>query len=120
MKARPITFDSSVFEAFEPSQTLDELIAAIRRDLDSKKPQAALDRLHTYCMKQFASLVRNHGGECAANDALHARAGRYVKLLTVQRNLTEMSEHIIKSSISVFESFKYDQEQRTCWQICVR
>lgn len=44
--------DASAFEAFEPSQTLDELIAAIRRDLDAKKPQAALDRLHTYCMKR--------------------------------------------------------------------
>jgi hypothetical protein len=62
--------------------------------------------MHTYCMKRFASLVRKHGGgECGENDALHARAGRYVKLLTAQRNLTEMSERIIKSSISVFESF---------------
>jgi len=98
--------DSSAFEAFEPSQTLDELIAAIRRDLDAKKPEAGLDRLHTYCMKRFAALVRKHGGgECGENDALHARAGRYVKLLTAQRNVTEMSERIIKSSISVFESF---------------
>ncbi len=98
--------DSSAFEAFEPSQTLDELIAAIRRDLNAKKPEAGLDRLHTYCMKRFASLVRKHeGGECGENDALHARVGRYAKLLTAQRNLTEMSERIIKSSISVFESF---------------
>ncbi len=98
--------DASAFEVFEPSQTLDELIAAIRRDLDAKKPEAGLDRLHTYCMKRFASLVRKHGGgECGENDALHARAGRYVKMLTSQRNLTEMSERIVKSSISVFESF---------------
>ncbi|CDX14088.1 conserved hypothetical protein [Mesorhizobium plurifarium] len=64
--------DSSAFEAFEPSQTLDELIAAIRRDLDAKKPQAGLDRLHTYCMKRFASLVRKHGGgECDRRRHLH-------------------------------------------------
>ncbi len=98
--------DSSAFESFELSQTLDELIAAIRRDLEANKPEAGLDRLHTYCMKRFASLVRKHGGgECGESDALHARVGRYVKLLTAQRNLTEMSERIIKSSISVFESF---------------
>jgi len=54
--------DSSVIESFEPSETLDELVASIRRDLDAKKPHAALDRLHTYCMKRFASLVRKHGG----------------------------------------------------------
>lgn len=98
--------DSTAFEAFELNPTLDELIAAIRRDLDAKKPQAGLDRLHTYCMKRFASLVRKHGGgECDEHEALHARVGRFVKLLTAQRNLTEMSERIIKSSISVFESF---------------
>jgi hypothetical protein len=97
--------DSSAFESFEPSETLDELIASIRRDLDAKKPHAALDRLHTYCMKRFASLVRKHGGgECGHDDPLHSRVGRYVKHLAAQRNLTQMSERIIKSSISVFEA----------------
>ncbi|MFB2553811.1 abortive infection family protein [Ensifer soli] len=97
--------DTSAFETFEPSETLDELVASIRRDLDAKKPHAALDRLHTYCMKRFASLVRKHGGgECGHDDPLHSRVGRYVKLLGTQRNLTQMSERIIKSSISVFES----------------
>jgi hypothetical protein len=56
-------------------------------------------------MKRFASLVIKHGGEpCGENDALHARVGRYVKALKAERNLTEMSERIIKSSISTFEA----------------
>lgn len=98
--------DTSAFEAFDPNQTLDELIAAIRRDLDARKPEAGLDRLHTYCMKRFASLVQKHGGgECGQDDALHARVGRYVKLLRAQRNLSDMSERIIKSAISIFEAF---------------
>ena len=97
--------DSSAFEAFEPSETLEELVAAIRRDLDAKRPQAGLDRLHTYCMKRFASLVRKHGGgECSENDPLHSRVGRYVRLMSAQRNLTQMSERIVKSSISIFEA----------------
>jgi hypothetical protein len=97
--------DSSAIESFEPGETLEELVASIRRDLDARKPHAALDRLHTYCMKRFASLVRKHGGgECGHDDPLHSRVGRYVKLLGAQRNLTQMSERIIKSSISVFEA----------------
>ena len=97
--------DSSEFETFEASETLDELVASIRRDLDAKKPHAALDRLHTYCMKRFASLVRKHGGgECGHDDPLHSRVGKYVKVLAGQRNLAQMSERIIKSSISVFEA----------------
>lgn len=112
--------DSTGIEAFEPNETLHELVAAIRRDLDAGRPNAGLDRLHTYCMKRFASLVIKHGGEpCDANDALHARVGKYVKALKAERNLTQMSERIIKSSISAFEamndirnneSFAHDRE----------
>ena len=99
------TIDASAFEAFEANETLDELVAAIKRDLDAKRPQAGLDRLHTYCMKRYAALIRKHGGgDVGENDPLHSRVGRYVKLMTGQRNLTEMSERIIKSSISVFEA----------------
>ena len=56
-------------------------------------------------MKRFASLVIKYGGEpCGENDALHARVGKYAKALKAERNLTEMSERIIKSSISTFEA----------------
>ncbi|WP_073125956.1 abortive infection family protein [Palleronia salina] len=96
--------DTSAIETFEPSETLEELVASIKRDLEAKKPQAALDRLHTYCMKRFASLVRKHGGECGKDDPLHSRVGKYVKLLQEQRNLNQISERIMKSSISVFEA----------------
>lgn len=97
--------DSTGIEVFEANETLQELVAAIRRDLDAGRPNAGLDRLHTYCMKRFASLVIKHGGEpCGENDALHARVGKYVKVLKAERNLTEMSERIIKSSISAFEA----------------
>jgi hypothetical protein len=112
--------DSTGIEAFERNETLQELVAAIRRDLDAGRPNAGLDRLHTYCMKRFSSLVIKHGGEpCGENDALHARVGKYAKALKATRDLTEMSERIIKSSISTFEamndirnnrSFAHDKE----------
>ena len=38
---------TDVIEKFEQSQTLEELISAIERDIQANKPQAALDRLHT-------------------------------------------------------------------------
>lgn len=114
------SIDSTGIEVFEANETLQELVAAIRRDLDAGRPNAGLDRLHTYCMKRFASLVSKHGGEpCDQNDALHARVGKYAKALKAERNLTEMSERIIKSSISTFEamndirnnkSFAHDKE----------
>lgn len=105
IEGRSDAIDTTAFESFEPSQTLEELVASIKRDLDAKKPQAAIDRLHTYCMKRFASLVKKHGGEeCGKDDPLHSRVGKYVKLLSAQGKLTPMSERIIKSSISVFDA----------------
>jgi hypothetical protein len=96
--------DASEIQPFEPNETLEELVSSIRRDIEAKKPQAALDHLHTYCMKRFDSLIRNRGGEpCGKEDPLHSRVGRYVKLLSQDRELTPMTERIVKSSISVFE-----------------
>lgn len=104
-EGRSDAIDMSPIEAFEPSETLEELVASIRRDLEAKKPQAALDRLHTYCMKRFSSLVRKHGGEeCGKDDPLHSRVAKYVRVLRDQRNLNPMSERIVKSSISIFEA----------------
>lgn len=112
--------DTSGIEAFEPNETLEELVASIRRDLDAKKPQTALDRLHTYCMMRFAALIHKHGGpECGKDDPLHSRVGKYVRLLQQHQNLTPLSERIVKSSISVFQemnpirndqSFAHDNE----------
>lgn len=104
-EGRADQIDTSGIEAFEPNETLEELVASIRRDLDAKKPETALDRLHTYCMKRFAALIRKHGGpECGKDDPLHSRVGKYVKLLQQHHDLTPLSERIVKSSISIFEA----------------
>ncbi len=114
IEGRSDAIDSSAIEAFEPNQTLEELVASIRRDLDAKKPQAGIDRLHTYCMKRFASLVRKHGGgKCGKDDPLHSRVARYVNLLREQHDLTPLSERIVKSSISVFEAMNPVRNDRS-------
>ncbi len=114
IEGRADFIDTSAIETFEPDETLEELVASIRRDLDAKKPQAALDRLHTYCMKRFASLVRKHGGgECGKDDPLHSRVAKYVNLIRAQRNLNSMSERIVRSSISVFEAMNAVRNDRS-------
>ena len=97
--------DTSALEHFEPSQTLDELIEALRRDLDAGKAQATLDRLHTYCMKRFAALVLARGGPpCTGTEPLHSRVGRYLKLLRAERDLTEITDRIVRSAIGTLEA----------------
>lgn len=81
------------------------MIAAIERDIRANKPAAALDRLHTYCMKKFSHLLDKRGAPCDRNDPLHNRVGKYVKALESECQLQEISKRIVKSSISIFEQF---------------
>lgn len=119
-EGRSDEIDTTAIVAFEPSETLEELVASIRRDLDAKKPHAAIDRLHTYCMKRFAALIRKHGGpDSGKDDPLHSRVGKYVKILQQKHNLTPVSDRIVKTHIAVFQelnpirndqSFAHDNE----------
>ena len=95
---------TDAIELFTQDETLDELVAAIQRDIGVNKPQAALDRLHTYCMKKFAHLIATRG-TCGKDDPLHSRAGKYLKALEAQAQLQPISARIMKSSISIFEEF---------------
>lgn len=96
---------TDAIDRFVDNETLDELVAAIQRDIAASKPQAALDRLHTYCMKKFAHLIESQGGTCGKDDPLHSRAGKYIKALEAEGELQPISARIMKSSISIFEEF---------------
>lgn len=91
-------------ERFSADETLDELVAGIERDIKADKPQVALDRLHTYCMKKFAHLLRVNGLEPVAGETLNARAGRYFNPLR-RRGMRPMTDKIMKTTVEVFELF---------------
>jgi hypothetical protein len=96
---------ADAIEKFVQDETLDELVAAIHRDIGANKPQAALDRLHTYCMKKFGHLIEIRGGTYNRDEPLHSRAGKYIKFLEAGASLQPISLRIMKSSISIFEEF---------------
>jgi len=92
-------------EKFTENQTLEELISAIERDIQANKPEAALDRLHTYCMKKFAFVLDQKGIAFDKDAPLQSRAGKYIKALESEGRLRDISLKIMKSSISIFDSF---------------
>ncbi|MXY54006.1 MAG: DUF3644 domain-containing protein [Gammaproteobacteria bacterium] len=96
---------TDAIDRFAPDETLEELVASIERDIQAAKPAAALDRLHTYCMKKTAHLIKAHGGTCDQREPLHSRMGKYVGILSNERHIREISMRAMKSSISIFESF---------------
>jgi len=67
---------TDAIDRFARDQTLEELVASIERDMAANKPAAALDRLHTYCMKKFGHLLDSHGVEWDRKEPLHSRAGK--------------------------------------------
>ena len=56
-------------------------------------------------MKKFAHLLRTRGITCTERDALHARFGKYRKVLIEEREITTFTNQAMKSAISLFDSF---------------
>lgn len=92
-------------ERFKSDVTLEELVAGIERDIAAQKPEAALDRLHTYCLKKFAHLLELRGEQPQAGETLNARAGRYFNPLRKTGRIRPISEKIMKSSVETFELY---------------
>lgn len=104
---------TDALDLFKRDETLEELVAAIERDIGANKPAAALDRLHTYCMKKFAHLLTERSIDWNRDDPLHSRVGKYVKALERERELREITKRIVKSSISVFDQFNDIRNNRS-------
>jgi len=103
--------DSTVehIEAIQPySDDRDFFLLAksIREGIQRNEPEAELDRLHTYVVKYTRQLCDKHGIVYNKNTPLHSLFGGYAKCLR-QNNMveSEMTERILKSSISIMESF---------------
>ncbi|GAA0022830.1 abortive infection family protein [Bradyrhizobium diazoefficiens] len=105
MEGSSVLPKTDALERFTVNETLEELISGIERDVAANRPAAALDRLHTYCMKKFAHVLNGRGIKFIKDDPLHTRAGKYIKALETEGSLREISLRILKTSISIFESF---------------
>lgn len=100
--AKPATDALTVFER---TQTLEELINDIKRTAEANKPEVALDRLHTYCAKQFTHLLEQRGETCAQDEPLNSRYGKYVRYLQAEQDLRPMTELALKSAITLMDRY---------------
>lgn len=109
-EARPRTDE---LERFKRDETLDELIAAIGRDIAADRPAAALDRLYLYCMKTFAHLLDERGIPWVREEPLHSRVGKYVKALERERELRRITVRVLKGAIGVFDDLNDVRNNRS-------
>lgn len=83
-----------------------KLSESIKESIANNKPEIALDRLHTFVMKYIRTLCKKHRLEIKKEMPLHSLFGMYVKFLNSNGLIeSEMSLRILKSSISLMESF---------------
>lgn len=86
-----------------------EIVAKeVRETIEKNQPETGLDRLHTYVVKYVRSICLKRGIRDVRDKALHALFGEYVRKLRDDGCLeSEMTERILKSSISILESFNH-------------
>ncbi|MEF2549941.1 abortive infection family protein [Aurantimonas sp. A2-1-M11] len=101
-------------DRFEKDETLDELVAAINRDIQADKPAAALGHLHTYCAKKFGHLLDKRGIAWTREEPLNSRVGKYRKALEEEMPSHDMTRTIVRNSISIFEKFN---DVRNNWSL---
>ena len=86
--------------------SFEALARSVRETIEKNEPQLGLDRLHTFLMKYFRVLCQRCGISTDVEKPLHSLVGEYVKFLKSNGLIeSEMTERILKSSISVMEAF---------------
>lgn len=103
--------------AVEPNtadKDFEALAKSVRDSIDRNEPEIGLDRLHTFVTKYFRVLCKKHGITTEWKKPLHSLVGEYVKFLKTRELIeSEMTERILKSSISVMEAFNKVRNQHS-------
>jgi hypothetical protein len=105
--------DTDALTAFVESATLEELIEAIQRDVAAGRHAAALDRLHTYCMKRFTNLLDGAGLPHVREEPLQNRVGKYVRWLIDTRSPRPMTQQILKNAMGILQQFNDIRNNRS-------
>lgn len=92
----------------------ETLAKSVRDSIEANQPEAGLDRLHTFVVKYIRVVCEKHGIETSRDKPLHSIFGEYVKFLRDRDFIeSEMTERILKSTISIFEAFNRVRNERS-------
>ncbi|MDO8675235.1 MAG: abortive infection family protein [Candidatus Omnitrophota bacterium] len=98
-------------EAISPNseeKDFETLAKSVRDAIDKNEPEAGIDRLHTFVVKYIRVLCKEKGIDVSRDKPLHSFFGEYVKRLQKDGLVeSEMTERILKSSISMMEAFNH-------------
>lgn len=87
-------------------ESFEKLAASIKNSINNNQPETGIDRLHTFVTRYIRELCNKHGIIFEKDTPLHSLFGGYVKHLNTSGLVeSEMTNRILKSSISVMEAF---------------
>jgi len=101
------------FKDFSRDTTLPKLRASIAGDLVAEKPDVAIDRLHTYCVKRFRALLAERGAPVDASIPLHAIFGEYSKLLRHSGDVSALALPTLSVQHKLFEGLNDARNKRS-------
>jgi hypothetical protein len=106
LKQDSIVENIDAIQPYSNDKEFSVLAKSIRESIQNNEPEVALDRLHTYVVKYTRQQCDKYGISYDRDKALHSLFGEYVKYL-IQNGFikSQMTERILKSSISILESF---------------
>jgi hypothetical protein len=94
--------------------SLDCLARSVSESITRNEPQAGLDRLHTFTVKYFRSIAEKRGIDTPRDKPLHSLVGEYAKMLRASGEIeSEMTDRILRSSISVMDAFNDVRNNRS-------
>lgn len=106
LKQDSIVENIDAIQPYSNDKEFSVLAKSIRESIQNNEPEVALDRLHTYVVKYTKKLCDKYGISYDKNKPLHSLFGEYVKYLRQNGFIkSQMTERILKSSISILESF---------------
>jgi len=96
-------------EAIAPNaegKDFEALANSVRKSIENNEPEVGLDRLHAFLVKYIRVLCQKRGIQIHRDKPLHSLFGEYVKNVRKSGLIqSEMTERILKSSISILEAF---------------
>ena len=102
----PPMADIDAIAATTDDRTFEALANSVRDSIENNRPETGLDRLHTFVTKYVRKLFAESGLPTGRDLPLHSLFGSYVKFLRANDRIkSEMTERVLKMSISTLEAF---------------
>lgn len=101
------------FRNFTDDTTLAKLRASIAEDLIAEKPDVALDRVHTYCVKRLRHLLDSKGQPFDASTPLDALFGAYGRILKDTGAVSEFALPTLRVQHKLFDGLNQARNKRS-------